>query len=108
MTDWDHRFWKMDLVSHHVTRVSFDEWCQIHNPDNYSIAWTGNEGTYVSTVFLGIDHNFTGTAPGPVLFETMIFGGEFDGGQFRYCTYEEALQGHAEAVKTVFGYEYVP
>ncbi len=30
----------------------------------------------VSTVFLGIDHSFIGGTP--VLFETMIFGGEHD------------------------------
>jgi hypothetical protein len=52
-------------------------------------------GARVSTVFLGIDHNFSCQGP-PVLFETMIFGGELDGRQVRYCARDEALAGHAE------------
>jgi len=46
----------------------------------------------VSTVFLGIDHGF-GEGP-PVLFETMVFGGEFDQEQERYCTWDQAEKGH--------------
>ena len=46
----------------------------------------------VSTVFLWIDHNFSGGQP--VLFETMIFGGKYDGEQFRYQNYENAASGH--------------
>lgn len=38
----------------------------------------GGEGTVtVSTVFLGIDHNFVDEGP-PLLWETMVFGGKFD------------------------------
>ena len=51
----------------------------------------------VSTVFLGLDHNF-GAGP-PLLFETMIFGGPNDGYQERYETWEQAEAGHAKAVK---------
>jgi hypothetical protein len=47
----------------------------------------------VSTVFLGIDHNFRATGP-PVLFETLVFGGPLDGESFRYVTYDEAEAGH--------------
>lgn len=50
----------------------------------------------VSTVFLGIDHSFGGGVP--ILFETMIFGGEHNDYQERYATYEEAEDGHAIAV----------
>jgi len=52
------------------------------------------DGIRVSTVFLGLDHSFHDGGP-PVLFETMVFGGEFDQEQERYCTLEEAKQGHA-------------
>lgn len=51
----------------------------------------------VSTVFLGLDHNMRASGD-PVLFETMIFGGPLDQEQWRYCTYDEAERGHAEAV----------
>lgn len=53
----------------------------------------------VSTVFLGLDHNY-GIGP-PVLFETMIFGGEHDGYQERYCTWDEAVEGHEVAKKLI-------
>lgn len=60
--------------------------------------WT--DGTVrVSTVFLGINHNF-GDGP-PILFETMIFGGKHDQYQDRYATYAEAVAGHAAAVQMV-------
>jgi len=55
---------------------------------------------HISTVFLGIDHSFTeGTKP--VLWETMIFGGEHDGYQERYTSVVEAMGGHARALQAV-------
>jgi len=53
---------------------------------------------WVSTVFLGLDHNFSGYGP-PILFETMIFGGPYNTYQERYRTWDEAERGHARAVK---------
>lgn len=59
-------------------------------------------GVSVSTMFLGIDHNFV---PGGdhLLFETMIFGGPRHGYQERYSTWLEAEQGHADAVRLARG-----
>jgi len=37
----------------------------------------------------------------PDLFETMIFGGEYDNYQKRYKTYEEALEGHENTLKMI-------
>lgn len=51
--------------------------------------------SFVSTVFLGVDHDFS-IIGNPILFETIIFGGKLDGELERYHTYEEAKQGHAE------------
>ena len=53
----------------------------------------------VSTVFLGLDHSFGGGTP--ILFETMIFGGEYDDYQERYHTLEEAQVGHEKAISLV-------
>ena len=53
----------------------------------------------VSTVFLGLDHRF-GSGP-PVLWETMIFGGEHNDFQERYTSVEDALEGHKHAVELV-------
>jgi hypothetical protein len=54
----------------------------------------------VSTVFLGIDHNYKGKGR-PVLFETMVFGGPLTDYQERYCTWEEAEKGHQDACDMV-------
>lgn len=54
----------------------------------------------VSTVFLGLDHNYKGTGA-PILFETMVFGNIEDGQsdyQRRYETREEAEIGHEATV----------
>ncbi len=54
--------------------------------------------TRVSTVFLGVDHAISGP---PVLFETMCFGGSYDGDQERYSTWDEAESGHKRWVERV-------
>ncbi len=59
---------------------------------------------FVSTVFLGIDHGFSiDPEAQPVLFETMIFGfpegHELHDYQERYCTWEDAEEGHKRAVE---------
>lgn len=47
----------------------------------------------LSTVFLGLDHNFFSDND-PILFETMIFGGENDQRCWRHRSWEESLQFH--------------
>ncbi len=62
----------------------------------------------VSTVFLGMDHSFgyfmnnESNNHTPILFETMIIGGEHDGYCDRYATWEQAEQGHEEAINLIF------
>lgn len=51
----------------------------------------------ISTVFLSLDHSFEGEKP--LLFETLVFGGELDGERVRYSTWEEAEKGHEIMVK---------
>lgn len=53
----------------------------------------------VSTVFLGTDHSF-GVGP-PLLFETLVFGGDLDGEMGRYTTWDEAWKGHQTMVSRV-------
>lgn len=66
------------------------------------VRWTRVGRASVSTVFLGLDHNFAAMIRGhkdlPLIFETMIFGGEHDGEQWRYATWREAEEGHAFAL----------
>ena len=51
----------------------------------------------ISTVFLGVDHGFSDDEP--ILFETMIFGGERDEECERYSTVDDSLEGHNKIVK---------
>jgi hypothetical protein len=53
----------------------------------------------VSTVFLGLDQAWNSDIP--VLWETMIFGGEHDQYQERYTSHKDALEGHKKALKLV-------
>jgi hypothetical protein len=66
------------------------------------VASTRVAGHRVSTVFLGIDHNFSRIGP-PILFETMVFAGAAmaDWSMRRYATYEEAEAGHRDMVAQV-------
>jgi hypothetical protein len=56
-------------------------------------------GYWVSTVWLGLNHNW-GTGP-PLIFETMVTNpfGDWEDYQKRYSTEAEALDGHTEAVR---------
>jgi hypothetical protein len=55
------------------------------------------EPVQVSTVWLGLDHNWWPGGPKRI-FETMIFGGKHDLEQWRYDTEENARHGHSEVV----------
>jgi hypothetical protein len=81
---------RMDFSDDSKRRVAFTD-----------IGRNGN-AVEVSTVFLGIDHNFWDEGP-PILFETMVFGGEHDGDQWRCSTWEQALQQHEIACGVVRG-----
>ncbi len=71
-----------------------------NNPQQKRVAETFmDDGTRISTVFLGLDHSFH---PGVKLwFETMVFGGDLDGEMNRYETYQQAEAGHAVMIKQV-------
>lgn len=83
------------------TRISDKFTFDDGHTDRFFETLTGGvtEGCDVSTVFLGIDHQYGSGKP--ILFETMVFGGLLDGEQVRYCTWEEAEAGHEEMVKRV-------
>jgi len=72
------------------------KWCQ---KNSRIVKRTKLLDVLVSTVFLGMDHQFGQGEP--ILFETMIFGGDHDEFQERYSTWEQAEAGHEAAVKKV-------
>lgn len=59
-------------------------------------------GKRISTIWIGMNHNWHGDSP-PLLFETMIFEG--DDFHYIYCqrysTWQEAEEGHKKAVQWV-------
>jgi len=56
---------------------------------------------FISTVFLGLDHSWPRDNNIPLLWETMIFGGEHDQYMDRYTSYEDAVEGHQKALNLV-------
>lgn len=66
---------------------------------------TLSNGGVVSTVFLMLDHNYYGEGD-PILFESMYFPRFPDMDEqdcVRYCTWEEAYEGHREMVEKYGG-----
>lgn len=63
------------------------------------VAQTDIGESHISTVFLSHNHAFDGGTP--ILFETLVFNGPLDGEMDRYCTWEEAEQGHRNMVDRV-------
>ena len=55
----------------------------------------------ISTIFLGLDFNLVNDSP--LLWETMVFGGEFDRQIQRYHSYEDALNGHQRWIEKIRG-----
>ena len=79
-----------------VVEPNLTKWAEWFEASERTVANAQLGEVRVSTVFLGKDHRFG--CGRPLLFETMIFGGEHDGWQKRYCTWDEAEAGHKAAV----------
>jgi hypothetical protein len=78
------------------------KWCdQFENMERH-VADEVIDGFRVSTVWLGLDHNYGDGEP--LLFETMIFGKSDSYDEIymkRYSTWEEAEEGHRKAIEWV-------
>jgi hypothetical protein len=83
--------------------VDLMAWVSFIDRDRNRVALDERGDVTVSTVFLGLDHSFTPGDGPPVLWETMIFGGEHAGYQERYTSHVGAVEGHARAVAMAFG-----
>lgn len=80
-------------------RTTVQAWAALRD-DQKRVALTELGDVRVSTVFLGLDHDFSGKGP-PILWETMVFGGPHDGDQDRYTSHADALAGHEAMVERV-------
>jgi len=82
-----------------VVPANLMTWARWFENANRRVDWTQvTSEVTVSTVFLGIDHRWSGKGP-PILFETMIFGGPLDQYQWRYSSWDDAEAGHKAAVR---------
>jgi hypothetical protein len=80
------------------TVEEFSDWT-LSAHDKHRVAETTVGDAWISTVFLGIS-----ASAKPRLFETMIFDHPgWEGFQWRYATYEEAVKGHELIVAKVRG-----
>ena len=60
------------------------------------------DGYRISTVFIGLCHNFDHRAEVPIVFETMVFKGKkSDIYMERYSSWQEAEEGHQRVVEWV-------
>jgi len=84
-------------------KSSFEEFTSSKKQMGYSLQKDLAKNCRVSTVFLGFDHGY-GETESPLLFETMVFDGDFDGYQMRYSTYEDAMKGHQEIVQKILNH----
>ncbi len=75
-----------------------DTWSSLKLDYHYGrVAHDVVAGVSVSTVWIGINQNFTGHGP-PLIFETLIRGGTRDYEQIRYSTEAEAMAGHTRVI----------
>lgn len=85
-------------TKHRSRRTAEDGWSTPdEDPTRVAIDRIGN--VRVSTVWLGLNHNW-GDGP-PLIFETTVFGGTWDQWQERYSTKEQALKGHHRVCEAI-------
>lgn len=82
-------------------RICQRYWGELQNDNAYRVvARFEKMGQYfISTVWLGLDHNWWSPGNPPIIFETMVFGGPLDQEQDRYSTEEAALAGHRAMIE---------
>lgn len=78
--------------------LKWGEWMEDINNRRVALDVLGS-GEVISTVFLGTEHNLP-SGDVPILFETLISGGDYDNYIFRYCTWQQAEKGHKLIVRS--------
>jgi hypothetical protein len=77
-----------------------EEWAESMMGLSKKLVSTDIGGIHISTVFLGLNHNYHDDGP-PILWETMVFGGVHDQYMERYDCKIAAITGHQRIVKLV-------
>ena len=86
--------------------ITSERWIELRGNADYTVVAQDvlPDGRFVSTVWLGLDHNFSGKGP-PLIFETRAFSPEgkaLDASCRRYSSLAGARAGHAEAIDSLF------
>jgi len=100
-----HYTWKageQPVQTHTDTAEGLLEWAHENSRSDRHIGDETIGDLRVSTVFLGMDHNWGEGEP--ILFETIIFKNEVSLFEERYCTETQARQGHQEAIERAKGH----
>lgn len=100
MKDFDILYYVLDADGRPVPERDAMKWGAWFQTADRHVAqdmdeMVGAEPVRVSTVFLGMDHNFADDGP-PILWETLVFGGPLDGEMRRYGSVAAAVRGHQE------------
>ena len=91
------RYYRLD--GHEAIPCEVLEWAEAFE-GNRRVADEVVNGLRVSTVFLGIDHNFSDQGP-PLIFETMVFDGSDGDDTYRCSTWDEAVAQHVSVMAIV-------
>ncbi len=94
-------YWILNEKREPVKVADLQTWGKFFESADRTVKQETIDAVKISTVFLGIDHSCNDGPP--VLFETMIFGGEHDGHQERCSTWKQAEQMHERACAMVRG-----
>lgn len=96
-------YYRLDANRIPIPCFNIMEWAEYFQEADRRVARDECEQYVVSTVFLGLDHNYFGGDP--ILFETMVFLPEGESGDMdRYHTWADALAGH-ERIKSMLEFE---
>lgn len=84
-----------------VSEPDLFKWSKWFETADRKVAVTIRGEIKVSTFFLGLDHSSGAADRAPILFETMVFGGELDKEMERCSTWGQAEEDHQRMVKRV-------
>jgi len=94
------------LLEKDIRPVNLELWSAGFSLLNRTVGNTTIGNYFISTVFLGVNHNFSNSGS-PVLFETMIFDDDHNSVYMeRYTDWEEAEEGHQKTCRLVLAGNY--
>lgn len=91
----------LDTAKNVVPTEDLLEWAKFFDEPKHRIVKQTeleSKNCRVSTVFLGLNHQWNPNLP-PLWFETMIFGGPLSDNQFRCSTWAQAEAQHARVLE---------